>query len=70
MTIVVAHNHPSGNTEPSGEDNDLTSMLFNACMVMGICMLDHLIISKKGYYSFREQGVIKNLEELYANNLL
>lgn len=54
--VVVAHNHPSGNTEPSPEDRDVTSRLQNAGRTLGIAMLDHLIFSQTGYYSFLEQG--------------
>jgi DNA repair protein RadC len=54
--VVVAHNHPSGNTEPSPEDREVTARLQKAGRTLGIAMLDHIIFSHAGYYSFLEQG--------------
>ena len=54
--IVVAHNHPSGNLEPSIEDRDITTRLQKAGDTLGIELLDHLIFGLKGYYSFLEHG--------------
>jgi DNA repair protein RadC len=55
--IVVAHNHPSGSTDPSNEDKKLTMRLRAAGVILGVPMLDHLIIAQgKEYYSFLEQG--------------
>ena len=54
--VVVAHNHPSGNTEPSPEDREVTARLRKAGQTLGIAMLDHVIFSQSGYYSFLEQG--------------
>jgi DNA repair protein RadC len=55
-SIVVAHNHPSGQVDPSNEDIEVTSRLKNAGAVLGIGLLDHLIFSKTAYYSFLEDG--------------
>ncbi len=55
-TIIIAHNHPSGNLEPSIEDFEITRRLKQASAIMGIEILDHLIISESGYYSFLEEG--------------
>ncbi len=55
-SIVIAHNHPSGTLEPSKEDRDITYRLIEAGKLLGIEVLDHVIISKKGYYSFLEEG--------------
>jgi DNA repair protein RadC len=53
--VVVAHNHPSGNCQPSGEDRDITVKIKEAAKVLGITLLDHVIFTKGGpYYSFRE----------------
>lgn len=52
--IICAHNHPSGNTEPSPEDIEVTDMLKEAGRILGIELLDHVIFSTKGYYSFAE----------------
>jgi DNA repair protein RadC len=54
--VVVAHNHPSGNVEPSPEDREVTARLQKAGNTLGIAMLDHIIFSENGYYSFLEQG--------------
>ncbi|MBI9108580.1 MAG: DNA repair protein RadC [Spirochaetales bacterium] len=56
--IICAHNHPSGNTEPSREDIELTERLRDAGKILGINMLDHLIISETGYFSFLEHGLL------------
>ena len=52
--VIIAHNHPSGNLDPSREDKDITTRLCQAGEILGIPILDHVIISKKGYYSFLE----------------
>ena len=57
--VIIAHNHPSGNLDPSSEDNDVTKRLRDAGTLLGIDVLDHIIFSKSGYYSFMEQGCIK-----------
>jgi DNA repair protein RadC len=54
--VVVAHNHPSGNVEPSKEDRQITTRLKEAGETLGIQLLDHIIFSVRGYYSFLEQG--------------
>ncbi|MFO8064097.1 MAG: RadC family protein [Spirochaetota bacterium] len=54
--VVVAHNHPSGNVEPSPEDREVTMRLQKAGQTLGIAMLDHIIFSQTGYYSFLEHG--------------
>lgn len=56
--IICAHNHPSGNTEPSREDIELTERLRDAGSILGINLLDHLIISETGYFSFLENGLL------------
>ena len=55
--IVVAHNHPSGDPEPSDEDIKVTDLLLEAGKVMGITMHDHLIIGKNKYFSFRDNTI-------------
>ena len=54
--LVVAHNHPSGRTEPSPEDREVTSRLRVAGETLGVRLLDHVIFSLEGYYSFLEHG--------------
>jgi DNA repair protein RadC len=53
--IMIGHNHPTGRLTPSAEDRDVTGRLFKASQVIGIPLLDHLIVSKKGFYSFNVQ---------------
>jgi len=52
--IVVAHNHPSGNLEPSMEDKDVTRRLRQAGDILGIKILDHLIFGEEGFLSMLE----------------
>jgi DNA repair protein RadC len=54
--IIIIHNHPSGNLEPSQEDTEITKRIKDAGIIVGIKVLDHIIISKCGYYSFLEEG--------------
>lgn len=54
--IVVVHNHPSGNLTPSRADVDITTKLKKATKQVDILLLDHLIITKDGYYSFADHG--------------
>ena len=54
--IVVAHNHPAGNLEPSEADLDITLQLRQAGKIMGIELLDHIIFNRNDYYSFLESG--------------
>lgn len=56
--IAVCHNHPSGSLKPSQADNDLTKSIQQACNVMRIKFMDHLIITDGSYYSYHEQGII------------
>ena len=56
VSIIVAHNHPSGNLEPSDADLEATRRLMQASRTLGIPMLDHLIVSRAGYVSLREQA--------------
>lgn len=54
--IIMIHNHPSGNTEPSQEDREITKRIKDAGKIIGIEVMDHIIISKKGHLSFLEEG--------------
>lgn len=55
-SVIIAHNHPSGHTDPSLEDREVTRRLSEAGGILGIRILDHVIFSPKGYYSFLEHG--------------
>ncbi|MHB0854910.1 MAG: RadC family protein [Rectinema subterraneum] len=56
--VIVAHNHPSGNLEPSEEDLDSTKRLRQSGDILGIPVLDHLVFSETEYFSFVEHGLI------------
>lgn len=56
--IIVAHNHPSGNTEPSHKDIQLTKKLKEAGRTLDISFLDHLIITDAGFYSFADENML------------
>lgn len=56
-SIIVAHNHPSGEVDPSGEDTKVTTLLFETGQILGISMLDHVIFTTTSFYSFRESRV-------------
>jgi DNA repair protein RadC len=55
--VIFAHNHPSGDLKPSEADLKTQQQLVAAAKILGIRVLDHLIVSKKGYFSFQEAGV-------------
>jgi DNA repair protein RadC len=56
--VILAHNHPSGDQTPSPDDERVTERLAACGRILGIPVLDHLIISRAGYYSFRDAGCI------------
>ena len=56
--IAVCHNHPSGSLRPSQQDNDLTAALQQACALMRIHFMDHVIITDGAYFSYHETGRI------------
>jgi len=55
--IIIAHNHPSGSTEPSEEDIAITKRLVEAGKILGIKIIDHIIVSKDKFLSFREKSL-------------
>lgn len=58
-SIIVAHNHPSGNAEPSKEDINITKRIKESGKILGIEMIDHIIIgSNNNYKSLKEEGLI------------
>jgi DNA repair protein RadC len=57
-SVILCHNHPSGNLKPSQADLDLTKKLRKAGETLDIGVLDHLIISGNSYYSFSDEGVL------------
>ena len=56
--VIVCHNHPGGALAPSEEDIAVTRSLMKASRVLGIALLDHVIVSDEGYFSFRESGLM------------
>jgi len=54
--IIVAHNHPSGNLSPSNQDIQLTRKIKEACRLLDITLLDHLIVTNTDYFSFADNG--------------
>ncbi len=56
--IIVCHNHPSGNLDPSPQDIQITSKLTEACKIIGIDLLDHLIVGDNCYTSLKEKGIL------------
>lgn len=59
ISLIVAHNHPSGSLSPSEEDRQITKRLVSAGDLLGIRVLDHLILSDAGYFSFKEMGQLE-----------
>lgn len=57
-SIIIAHNHPSGDISPSHEDIVLTNRIDEAGKIIGIKLLDHVIIGKDAYFSFKEDGML------------
>lgn len=56
--IFISHNHPSGSVKPSSADIDLTKKIKDAAKFMDIVLLDHIIVTTNGYYSFADDGMM------------
>jgi DNA repair protein RadC len=56
--IIIAHNHPSGSLEPSDADIKITKQLSEVADIVGIDLIDHIIVSKNGYFSFVKEGIL------------
>ena len=56
--VILAHNHPSGSLTPSSDDISTTRQLVESGRILGITVLDHIIITKKGYLSLKEKGLM------------
>jgi DNA repair protein RadC len=56
--VIFVHNHPSGDLEPSESDRRTHEQLAEAAKILGLRVLDHVIVTKKGYFSFQENGLI------------
>lgn len=57
-SIIIAHNHPSGDVTPSKEDINITKRIKKAGEIIGINLIDHLIIGEKKYLSLKEKGYL------------
>jgi len=57
--FCVAHNHPSGQLEPSPEDDEITERLLGTAKILGIQFVDHIIFTENNWWSFRENGKLK-----------
>ncbi|RSI59605.1 hypothetical protein D8865_09030 [Streptococcus mitis] len=57
-SIIVAHNHPSGSVTPSGNDRDFTRAIMECCKLFEIVLLDHVVVGRDNYYSFREKDYL------------
>lgn len=55
-SVILAHNHPSGNTKPSEQDKAITSKIKKALELLDITLLDHIILTVDNYYSFADNG--------------
>lgn len=58
-SMIIAHNHPSGEPNPSMEDRGVTARLMSASKIMGIKFLDHVIIGDEDYFSFSDAGLLE-----------
>lgn len=58
-SVVFAHNHPSGDPEPSEDDLTITKRLTEAGKILGIEVMDHIIITKNDFFSFKEKGLMR-----------
>ena len=58
VNIILCHNHPSGSLKPSRADEQLTAKIKEAARFLDIAVVDHLIVSEDGYYSFADEGIL------------
>jgi DNA repair protein RadC len=58
VSIILCHNHPSGNLNPSQADKQLTNKIKEAAKLLDITVADHIIVSSEGYFSFADEGLI------------
>jgi DNA repair protein RadC len=58
VSIILCHNHPSGSLKPSRADEELTKKINEAASYFDIKVLDHIIVSEEGYYSFADEGLL------------
>lgn len=61
-SIIICHNHPSGDPEPSACDKEITRILVMACEIVGIRILDHVIIGDGRFFSFTDAGLVEDFK--------
>ncbi|MDO5017314.1 MAG: DNA repair protein RadC [Porphyromonas sp.] len=59
-SLALVHNHPGGSLHPSSDDDSVTERLFQSCRMVGINMVDHLIFTDNGYYSYFDEGRLQS----------
>ena len=59
VSIIICHNHPSGNLKPSRADEEITRKINHAAKFFDIMLLDHIIVSTDGYFSFADEGLLE-----------
>ncbi len=60
VALILVHNHPSGDPTPSEEDKRATQLILDAANILGIRLIDHLIVGRESYYSFRAHGLLED----------
>ena len=60
-SVIFLHNHPSGESNPSKNDLDITDRLVEACKIIGVRVLDHIILGEDNYTSFAQEGLLKKV---------
>lgn len=68
VSVIISHNHPSGDTAPSPEDKKITTRIFNALASINVTLHDHLIVGDD-YYSFADQGLIAKARQKHEEFL-
>jgi len=58
VSLILCHNHPSGSLKPSRADEELTKKIKEAARFLDIKVLDHIIVSDAGYFSFSDEGIL------------
>ena len=63
VSVIIVHNHPSGELKPSADDKDVTDRLIQVGRILNISVIDHLIITKNSFLSFTDFGLIEELKQ-------
>ena len=69
VSLILAHNHPSSNPDPSPEDRALTCRIYAALKAIDATLLDHMIVGD-GYFSFADEGLIETIKEYHHNHIM